>query len=174
MNYPASPSPYDLLGVSETASSREIHEAFQDMLRIFHPDSRHYRDIIDDQPDEKHARILREIQNAYENLRGIPAENFSVAMLEDPASLILPASTVAKSGVIIGRGSYLEEAVSETQAENKHHEVAGEIPDRMLRGTPPSGTLTMDRAITYLVVGLSTGLIIGAVSLLALSRVFLT
>ena len=37
---------YDLLGVSQDASSEDIKGAYKDLVRIFHPDSNYYADIV--------------------------------------------------------------------------------------------------------------------------------
>lgn len=60
---------YEVLGVSHAATRHEIRDAYRDMLRLFHPDSRYYSDIIDDHPGKKHLDTFMKLREAYEVLR---------------------------------------------------------------------------------------------------------
>ncbi len=59
---------YEILGVSPEASKLEIDSAYQDLCRIYHPDSNFYHGIADDAPNEKHAEIYELIKQAYHTL----------------------------------------------------------------------------------------------------------
>jgi len=59
---------YELLGVEADSSSQEIKAAYRQLALIFHPDSNHYCEIIDDGMSERSNQIFRCITRAYETL----------------------------------------------------------------------------------------------------------
>lgn len=61
-------SPYDILGVSEKASEREIRNAYYDKMRQYHPDAR---------PGDNNAEMMvRKINSAYKEIKGRRKNNF--------------------------------------------------------------------------------------------------
>jgi DnaJ-class molecular chaperone len=60
---------YEILGVSNTASSEEIREAYKSIARAFHPDSNFYDEIIQDEapPDQEKFKKITEAYNTLIN-----------------------------------------------------------------------------------------------------------
>jgi DnaJ-class molecular chaperone len=59
---------YEILGVSPEATRDEITKVYQDLYRIYHPDSEYYKDIINDPPRSEHTEIFKVIDSAYQTL----------------------------------------------------------------------------------------------------------
>jgi len=59
---------YELLGVEQDASLADIKAAYRQLALIFHPDSNHYDEIINDGMSERSLQIFRLITRAYETL----------------------------------------------------------------------------------------------------------
>lgn len=56
---------YELLGVAQSATRKEIRHAYREIARIYHPDSQFYSDIIDVPPSERDVEIFKTVTNAY-------------------------------------------------------------------------------------------------------------
>src|ERR1700742_3154826 len=56
--------PYRVLGVSPSASSEELHDAYRRLVKLHHPDR--------NGGSEESARKFAEVQEAYEAVRGRP------------------------------------------------------------------------------------------------------
>ena len=59
---------YEILGVPPEASKEAIESAFQDMCRIYHPNSKYFQGIADDETTREHQQIYELICNAYNTL----------------------------------------------------------------------------------------------------------
>jgi DnaJ-class molecular chaperone len=69
MNAEESPKTlYELLGVPREAKPSQIREAFRDLARVYHPDSKYYADIIHDPIRAKHVALFQKILDAYHTL----------------------------------------------------------------------------------------------------------
>ncbi len=58
---------YELLGVERTAAEEEVRAAYKELVRIFHPDSNYFADIIGDKVDTG-ADTFKAITSAYKVL----------------------------------------------------------------------------------------------------------
>lgn len=56
---------YELLGVSRHATPDDIKEAFREIARVYHPDSKFYSEIIDEPISERDAEIFKAVTAAY-------------------------------------------------------------------------------------------------------------
>lgn len=59
---------YQLLGVSPNASTLEIQIAFNDLSRIYDPESRFFADIIDEPITQEQIEIFERIKLAFNTL----------------------------------------------------------------------------------------------------------
>jgi hypothetical protein len=66
---PSQREPHDVLGVSADATIEEIHRAFRQELRKYHPDTRPHPGTTDVESDHALQRVL----TSYETLRDRPA-----------------------------------------------------------------------------------------------------
>lgn len=62
MNY------YELLGVAQSASPEEIRLAYQEMARVYHPDSSFYDEIVVSRASDESRRLFQMITTAYSTL----------------------------------------------------------------------------------------------------------
>lgn len=59
---------YELLGVERTASEEEIRASYKELVRIFHPDSNYFSEIVPDRIEGDEADTFKLISEAYKVL----------------------------------------------------------------------------------------------------------
>lgn len=59
---------YELLGVSQTASTQEIRETYRELARVYHPDSNYYSDILPEKVSPEQIELFKIITAAYQTL----------------------------------------------------------------------------------------------------------
>ena len=59
---------YQILGVPQDAPVERIKEAYRDIARVYHPDSKFYSDLVSEPLSEAHLDVFKRITAAYNTL----------------------------------------------------------------------------------------------------------
>ena len=132
---------YELLGVERGASEEEIRACYKELVRIFHPDSNFFADIIDDRVDSG-ADTFKLVTEAYKVLvdqrkraeydETLPPvlKDWSV-MADDSSSeggldpgFIMPGQPQARSGPVINKSTRTQIFGAAHNTMNHEREVA--------------------------------------------------
>jgi DnaJ-class molecular chaperone len=62
---------YEILGVSRYASRETIQEAYREIAKLYHPDSNHYSEIIQDPVRKEHLDFFQHATEAYQVLSSV-------------------------------------------------------------------------------------------------------
>ena len=93
-------NPYQILGVSETASMDEVKKAYRKLSRIYHPDA----NVNNPNKDQAEAKF-KEIQAAYQqivNEKSMVAVEVSIAVTEREETMVKVIRAITGSSLMVG------------------------------------------------------------------------